>query len=254
MTCRPHREVILDLARDVAVPSAAVGAAEAHIGICAACAAELERQRNLTAALSGLSAEARHWRAAGDLEHRLLETFAASHSRVLTQPVAGSRGRWWYAPLAAAALVALVVWMVQRRPDVRVPVVARMPSPSVEHPVPRVLPAVEKAATANAGRVDGRGAEGRAHAGSRARRASRVANEVRPVEFMQIPGAAGLPPLESGSIVRIQVPIPELPTYGLQIVPGGARSGIEADVLVGQDGRARAIRVLGTQPESRSGQ
>jgi len=81
---------------------------------------------------------------------------------------------------------------------------------------------------------------------------------VRSFEFITLPGAAGLPELESGSVVRIAVPVGALPEYGLDIVQGGSKTTVDADVLVGQDGLARAIRLVTadelTPPDTRSRQ
>jgi hypothetical protein len=59
-----------------------------------------------------------------------------------------------------------------------------------------------------------------------------------------LPTAIGLPGLESGRIVRVEVPTAMLPAYGLDVMPGPADGLVEADVLVGQDGQARAIRFV----------
>jgi hypothetical protein len=50
------------------------------------------------------------------------------------------------------------------------------------------------------------------------------------------------------------VPIATLPEYGLKIPPDAARSNVEADLLVGQDGQARAIRLVSEPDHSRSRQ
>jgi hypothetical protein len=72
--------------------------------------------------------------------------------------------------------------------------------------------------------------------------------------FQPVPGAIGLPDLESGSIVRVELPMTALAAYGVDIVPDPARAEVQADLLVGQDGHARAIRVVVSESESRSRQ
>jgi hypothetical protein len=67
---------------------------------------------------------------------------------------------------------------------------------------------------------------------------------IRPSGFVELPGAAALPAFESGAIVRMELPVASLPSYGVDISTGGASHPVEADVLVGQDGRARAIRLV----------
>ncbi len=69
---------------------------------------------------------------------------------------------------------------------------------------------------------------------------------IRPEGFVAVPAAAGLPQFESGVIVRMSLPVTALPSYGVDISPASSDQPVEADVLVGQDGRARAIRLVNT--------
>lgn len=62
--------------------------------------------------------------------------------------------------------------------------------------------------------------------------------------FVFLPVAAGLPPLESGVIVRVEVPVSALPKYGVEVIADTSKTGIQADLLVGQDGQPRAIRFV----------
>ena len=62
-------------------------------------------------------------------------------------------------------------------------------------------------------------------------------------EFVPWPGAASLPAFESGQLVRTELPASVLPVLGL--VPAGTVTDgrVLADVLIGQDGLARAVRL-----------
>ena len=60
--------------------------------------------------------------------------------------------------------------------------------------------------------------------------------------FVPWPGANAWPPLESGSVVRVDLPVSVLPLLGLS-APVDA-DVVEADVVVGQDGLARAVRLV----------
>jgi hypothetical protein len=62
--------------------------------------------------------------------------------------------------------------------------------------------------------------------------------------FMMLPVAAGLPALESGLIVRVDVPVSALPSYGVEVVTDSSKSQVQADLLIGQDGQPRAIRFV----------
>ena len=65
----------------------------------------------------------------------------------------------------------------------------------------------------------------------------------QPGEFVMVPGAAGLPPMESGTLVRMDVPVSMLPSLGLT-PPASSKSAVKADVIVGQDGLTRAVRLI----------
>ena len=69
---------------------------------------------------------------------------------------------------------------------------------------------------------------------------------------MLLPGAAGLPQFESGVIRRVELSLSSLPNYGIQIAPDASTNPIQADILVGQDGQARAIRLVRIVLDSRS--
>ena len=69
--------------------------------------------------------------------------------------------------------------------------------------------------------------------------------------FLAIPAAAYLPPLESGAIVRVELPLSALPSYGIPITPDMQTDSVDADLLVAQDGFTRGIRLVNNS-QSRS--
>ena len=62
-------------------------------------------------------------------------------------------------------------------------------------------------------------------------------------EFVLVPGAAALPPIESGQLVRMDVPVSMLLSLGVT-PPANAATRVRADLIVGQDGLTRAIRLV----------
>jgi len=77
------------------------------------------------------------------------------------------------------------------------------------------------------------------------RAAPSTVGESDPLEgFMPVPGASALPRLESARIVTYELPLVTLRSYGLEIVPEPNRSSVDADLLIGQDGYPRAIRLI----------
>ncbi|MGH9408938.1 MAG: hypothetical protein ACRD1V_05750, partial [Vicinamibacterales bacterium] len=62
--------------------------------------------------------------------------------------------------------------------------------------------------------------------------------------FVAVPGAASLPPLESGSLVRMELPVSILPLLGMTPPATGHATEVTADIIVGQDGLPRAVRLV----------
>jgi len=61
--------------------------------------------------------------------------------------------------------------------------------------------------------------------------------------FVPWPGAHTWPPFESGELVRVALPASSLPALGLW-PPPSAGSVVQADIVVAQDGFARAVRLV----------
>ncbi len=64
-----------------------------------------------------------------------------------------------------------------------------------------------------------------------------------PGEFVMVPGAAALPPMESGELVRMDLPVSLLAAFGV-VPPANRFAGVQADLIVGQDGLPRAVRLV----------
>ena len=75
---------------------------------------------------------------------------------------------------------------------------------------------------------------------------------IQPAGFVEIPGAAALPPMESGAIVRVAIPVAALPSYGIPIAPDLGVDRVEVDLMVAQDGLPRAIRFVNDSNTLRS--
>jgi hypothetical protein len=72
----------------------------------------------------------------------------------------------------------------------------------------------------------------------------RAQNRAAPAEaeFVPWPGAGALPQFESGQLVRTELPASVLPLLGIEAT-GVTADFVMADVLIGQDGLARAVRL-----------
>jgi hypothetical protein len=83
---------------------------------------------------------------------------------------------------------------------------------------------------------------------TRTRASQEQAAAIAPVnqrsEFIALPYAQSEVPLEQPVIVRVQIPVSELSGMGMPFASVSAREKVKADLLVGQDGVARAVRLV----------
>ncbi len=64
------------------------------------------------------------------------------------------------------------------------------------------------------------------------------------MNFVALPGSEIFPALSEASVLRFQMAKGELRRYGFDVPPSVAAQPIHADFLVGQDGLARAVRIV----------
>jgi hypothetical protein len=63
-------------------------------------------------------------------------------------------------------------------------------------------------------------------------------------DFMPLEDSVSLPPLESGHILRVQMPRSNMMRFGFPVNPDRMMEPVKADVVFGQDGIARAVRFV----------
>jgi hypothetical protein len=251
MKCHSLRDAIVELAREGIAGPGTRAAVDSHVEDCRSCAALLVRERQLSQGLRALAAATSSDGSSAALGPRLLEAFAERQSareaaqEVNVAPVLSHSGwsRWLGAAAALAMVVGAMAWWVSARSGPAPESSTSTTAVRADAPTPRPAPAPVVAPTADR-QAATPVAAGRPRA-ARARKAP-VSPVVRPVGFVALPGAAGLPDFESGQIIRMEIPLTSLPTYGLEILPDAQGSPVKADLLVGQDGQARAIRLVTT--------
>ena len=228
MTCLEAEADVVDLARGIDIGGDAAERLRQHLAQCAGCTARLARERQLTAALNAIAGAEPPSARASAIEAELRAAFDAQRAAVTRQPPAPRPAlprpqlRAW---LAAAAVLVLAVaaWQAAGRwPSPGEPAAGPEPGPVNTASSPTAPPA-----PAAGGQV---------------------------LQFVVLPTAVGLPALESGQIVRVELPAAELPAYGFILEPQPAGGAVEADVLVGQDGQPRAIRFVTVEADSRRSQ
>jgi hypothetical protein len=69
-------------------------------------------------------------------------------------------------------------------------------------------------------------------------------DEVASESFVPIPYVQPLDQYETATVMRMEVPVAALIAFGYKVDAGDPTAVVKADVLVGEDGRAHAVRVL----------
>jgi hypothetical protein len=209
--CREYRERLIELARG-AVAADERRALMAHVDVCAECAQALEGQLALSAALESMAAEGLPEMAA--IEARVLAEFDRAAARRVS--------RWVLVAGLAAAVCLGVVWVERRREPVERPRVGVTTVAVQTAPASRPVSVVQ--------RVRHTVARRQAH------------EESQP--FLEIPYTVPLAPEEQTTVVRMEIPVAALIAVGFSVPASDAGAVVEAEVLVSQDGRARAIRPI----------
>ncbi|MBP1595530.1 MAG: hypothetical protein H6Q05_907 [Acidobacteria bacterium] len=227
MNCQDFEDLILDLARKGTGSEAWRASAMEHAGSCPLCRRRLDDQLALTEALR-LAAED-NAESPSRLETAVLSAFRERQGKLLQQQQAGSRRRFSWAPawgIAAALTVAVLGFALFR-----------------------TLTPARLTGSLSAGKEAGDALQP-GTGGSAGPRVERPSVEVS-TDFIQLTSGAGIASMESGQLVRVLLPRSAVAAYGLPFNRELADRPVAAQVLVGQDGMARAIRFLG-EPDVRN--
>ncbi len=262
MSCRDYEDDLLDLARGLLANGRSERLSE-HTADCAACAARLRREAEVSAALRALAGATSELQPSPGVETRLLEQFARerpaevmAQSSIVNSPSllpwrARDEWRWLWAAAAVFALVAggAAGWRAwfdaSRVPDAGDRPLVSSEARSLESPSVGAM-----GETAGViGRPESRPVDEAVPRAPRsgATRGSRPVTRpaaAADVEFVAWPGARALPPFESGELIRTELPVAVLPLLGLRSDGAGRGATVTADVIVGQDRLPRAVRLL----------
>jgi hypothetical protein len=275
MNCRKYEMSINDLARGLLMDAATKREARAHAEGCERCAARLADERALTEGLRALAASQAKHDAPAHLEAALLTAFR-QHDHNEERPVEiapamsqAKRRLYWAIGAAAAAILFVVALSVARLPLKKTDAgTARKTEPSSPTPSPRreeataPSPVIAEDDSLEEQATPGpkyRFASNKLPASSRRTRpgngtaANRLAatdavsnpnNSEIVTDFLPLTYDAGTLAMESGHVVRVELPRSALVSMGLPMNMERANEPVKADVLLGDDGVARAIRFV----------
>ena len=263
MTCEQFESIARDLATDRPMAADRRAEAEAHLEGCARCQRRLAGERALTERLRRLATADADLEAPPAVEAALLAAFraagpAVSSPRVTVVPSPRRPrprpGAWAAAAAIALALGAGAMMALREGGETPAPVAATpAPAPAPEPPAPEPVErtdgdlAIQPSSTPPDTEVD---KKPRRHRAPRRAPApvpdlpsNALATAERLTEFVPFGHGttAGMP--ETGQVVRVQVPRTVLLSQGFP-VNVERDEPVTADLLVAEDGTARAIRFV----------
>jgi hypothetical protein len=229
MTCQEFGLIARDYARSEWLSAAEHERATAHVAQCPTCRERVASEIALTAALGRVRQRQEHVGAPQNVQAALMAAFSSQHPK----PRPFSKHLYWAVPAAAALLFGIA--MTRPRP---VDPPRRASVPPLVETVVRTQPAQEVEPDPQPPLVTP------APRRTRPMRLAAATPSARVTEF--IPLRFGKP-VESGEqiqVVRLQMRRSELMRLGLPVAPDAASAFIQADVLLGEDGMAKAIRFV----------
>lgn len=275
MNCPEFEGCLLDLAGE---PSHESLCAEAlrHANVCSRCAARLAGERVLVAGLRVLASGAGHETAPAYVEEALLTRFRELERAKAAAPaplldIQCSKPAGWKTPgyvgLAASVLLLLGWALIQFTREAGVDEAQVLPAPNpatsseekaaaplkvvpepsaepVRKPArpvktrpPQVSTPIPEARVQYAARPSKRSAD-------RLPEAESAADDRVETEFFPFMAAGPQFPSEQRQFVRVKLPRSALQVFGLPMNMERAREPVQADIMLGEDGRALAVRFV----------
>ena len=250
MNCQDFERLALSLARNNLLDATTREQGLIHTEVCERCAARLAEERALLASMRAVVAELAGEEPSARVDAALLAAFRAQTAATASPTVipTPSRARhWstWRVAVAAGILILISVmaifWRSKNSFSPRREERAVLPTPVItpQTPAPKQAePPVDRDQVA---------AEQPKNLPKRVRRRASVdsSDEAEAVtRFFPLREGEDLTALESLQLVRVELPGSALSEVGLPVDPETATEPVKADVVLGQDGLARAIRFV----------
>jgi hypothetical protein len=254
MNCREFEDIVNDLVRAKMIDAASRGAGMAHVDICGRCASRLADERALSAGLKSLAASDEGKAAPASVEAALLEAFHAQASNRLARRLPVQSRSWSRRALAAAAAILIAFGFIVYRAIQNEPQKDNK-AQTEKTPAPKPSVVREEQVVKESGEPAPR-RESRAPRPRRGRQqrlnkpfiidgiTAYAGESEYATDFFPLAYGGDQTPMESGEVIRVQMPRSALIAFGLPVNVERADVPVKADLLVGEDGLARAIRFV----------
>lgn len=262
MNCEQFTSHLTELARCEPMESGLQTGCQAHLIACGECRERLAEVEFLQRTLRMMAREERRLEASPVVEYRLLAALQQQReAAAVRQNLIWSLSRLRWRSVAALLLVAglaLVCWRsVGPRDGTRSTPSLALSSPTPVAPRPITTPAVTTAVVAELQRPERRQAAQPSRAirphlvktrGTANDKELLVETDLETEEvltdYLFLNPAQRYYPLERGQLIRVLVPRSTLGSFGFPVNPERAMMPVKADLVVGEDGMARAIRFI----------
>jgi len=254
MNCQRFEQVVGDLARGRMMEAETRADALAHSGECEVCRPRLRDEETLTRGLQLLASDMQELSAPPEMESKLREAFR-SRSAVVPISSRSVRPRYWWAAVAAVLLLAMTVAAAWWRSTSTQQHVAKETTPKQQVEVPSgpsgppAPKPIDYSALNEPLKPQPQTLPKSLHRNMIPRRApetamaNHVTNEIA-TDFMPLGDFNAASLQDGGQIVRVKVRRTTLVRFGLPVNMDRFNENVKADVLVGSDGLAHAIRFV----------
>lgn len=254
MNCQRFEQVVSELARGQMMEAEVRSEAVGHSERCEQCAARLRDEETLTRGLQLLAGDMESLGAPAELELKLREAF---RERRVVAPVGvgSSRSRYWLVAVAAVLLLAISVgamWWGSETPQESVAEKTPAPKPAEVvsgpgEPEPKPEPKEVQNQAKDQTPKRQLSKPVRRNTGNRRAPEAQVAhhptNEIA-TDFVPLGDMNSVVLQDGGQIVRVKLPRSALVKFGFPVNMDRYNENVKADVLIGVDGLARAIRFV----------
>ena len=231
MNCNRFETLLESVERDAPMAAELRSAALQHAESCGDCRARLAATRLLRMELQTLARVDQKLQAPARVEANLLTAFRERSLR----PSRVWRSVSW---TSVAAAVAVGIWLLAEQPWQQA---GSPPLLKIQAARPASLPQIASVATAvkPQNKIAGKNSIHRRSRPTGSRTAASTAEE-----FIALSSGGSWYPVGDGMVVRVQVPRSAPALVGLPISGGDVSGTVTADVVLGEDGVARAIRFV----------
>jgi hypothetical protein len=257
MNCQRFEQVVSELARGQMMEAELRSQAVGHSEQCEYCAVRLRDEETLTRGLQLLAGDMGSLEAPAEIELKLREAF---RERRVVAPVAvsSSRSRYWLVAVAAVLLLTMSVAAMWWRSETPQKTIAeKTPSTAVEEvsgprqraPQPAQAPAPKEIEFQAQDQTPKRQLPKPVRRNNSTRRAPETpvahhtTNEIA-TDFVPLGDMNSVILQDGGQIIRVKLHRSALVKFGIPVNMDRYNENVKADVLIGVDGLARAIRFV----------